>query len=215
MNKLYSYPCDCIQKENDKERQEIWVRNCQIIFRHLGMGEPKFPYSAIQLEGDWIDPFDALARGKKLVLTGSVGNGKSTLIRWLAWNFILGAKVVRGGYVPTIMHRLKDFDSNEDYFRLLEKSDVLVLDDLDKMLGSTYELERLLSLVDIFCCQKKTILVSMNTDMPSLRKMLLSSKFNVSSSWVDSLISRLGENSTILNFKGCDFRKKAEEATVN
>jgi len=147
----------------------------------------------------------------KLIIQGSVGHGKSSLLKKIAVFFCINNIIVSGGYVPLLLKKMKSFETQDETYDWLMNGSVLVLDDLDKLLGSRIEVEHLLTLVEHYNSHGKSILVTMNTSWTRFVEELTSSKYLISKEYAEALVSRLKENAVILHMDGKDFRTPDSE----
>ncbi len=210
--------CDCVvvatnwptHNQEHISRRRAWYKE------FFGFYPEQIPKEFKMPAGIWTDPVPHVAVGENYIIYGNVGSGKSTSIADICWKLILGTRSVsiRGGSVSSIMHNLKGDGVNE-YRKTFEGADVLVLDDLDKILGSTYEVVELFSLADMFFSRRKSVLVSMNPSPEEFVTQLKSSKYNVPPVWADSFLSRVTNKADIIQVKSLpDFRglKRAHAA---
>ena len=212
--------CECKRKrwdaerlaEDRKESQERGLRR----FAKLGMGpytkyEDMAPYPKNTL---WENPFEALKCHQKLIIRGPVGSHKTTLAKKIAANLLVNNHLVVRGYVPELLKKLKAFDhadEQDEAYQWLHMGEVLLLDDLDKLLGSRFEVEQLLMLVDFYNRNNRSIIVTMNTNFESFMVDLTSNKFQVNPDFVTSLVSRLTDGAAVVVTKLRDSRNKILE----
>ena len=141
-----------------------------------------------------------------VILFGDVGLGKTATLKALAYNFLSQGSNVRGGYVPELLSSFKDMDNLQERYEHLKNGDVLVLDDLDKLLGTRFEIEKLLSLVDWYTAKGRPVFVSMNTRPDKFVQKLSGNKYGVDATWARSLVDRLMGDAVVREFKGESFR---------
>ncbi len=210
--------CDCAKKKQEAEQKQshaaFLADKTKKVFARLGFGDPAKMPEVKPLPGTWGDPLTAYKTGRNLILVGAIGSGKTTAIKAIAKKLTESLVPIRGGYVPSLMAKLKNMDDVSEVMASIQNGKVVVLDDLDKMLGTVYEIERL-SLIVNDCVQKgKPLLVTTNLDFVALRRLLCSNKYGVPENWVDSFISRLEGGSQVVTFVGKDFRVRDEAQVV-
>lgn len=181
----------------------------------MGFGSADdLPSSLRDIGAPWNDAIKGLESGRNLVLVGDVGTGKTTFIKCLVRDLISASIPVRGGYVPQLMSSLKNISDLGEIMASLDYGKILVLDDLDKMLGTVYEIEKLSSMVNLCMQKRRPVVVSTNLGFQDLRRMLCSSKYGVPENWVDSFLSRLKHNAQIVTFKGRDMRSPGTISSI-
>ena len=207
--------CDCLklkaEREYEKHRAEEGSLRSSEKFSLLGLG-PIDDLLGMDLKvplGAWADPAKAMRDGNNLVLIGTSGTGKTSLVKQLAWKLINEGYAVRGGYAPGLMSDFKDMSKVEEMYSQLVSAEVLVLDDLDKIMGTQYEIERILSLVDRATARHSPIMVTMNVEFSKLSKDLMGGRYALSEAWVGSLVSRIRNNAEIIHLQGRDHRTPA------
>ena len=159
------------------------------------------------IEG-WEDPRAAILEGKNLCIAGAVGNLKTTALKQIAYHAVLGGLKVRGGLVVDVMAQLKDFDHDaKDYSRWLEGGHVLLLDDLDKMLATQFEVERLFYHIDRYRAYNRSIVFTMNSTQVELQRKLASVRGLNQEKEAEAIISRLMGRTQVVTLNGADWRK--------
>jgi DNA replication protein DnaC len=143
--------------------------------------------------GEWSFPPRAAERGGKLILTGPSGSGKSTLLKRIAWSLALRNWKPRGGYVPTILGKIKSKGSDE-YLDWLMGGTLLVLDDFDKMGGTRYEGEKFLAMINHYDVHGHPILVTMNIEMSAFEGRVQAG--GIPQDYAEAIVSRLMNRST-------------------
>ena len=210
----YMPNCTCesdkrLSEYNSHCRQE-YIKHSLARFNSLKLGAYHFEYDTKPPRG-WESAVEMSDKGRSLLLHGPSGCFKTTALKRVALDLCLGRKIVRGGYVPSILKKLKNFDDDVDnYYELLSDAEVLVLDDLDKLLGTQYEVERLLALVNHFSAMEKTMLITMNTDLEKFRSNMQRNQRNIPSDWIEAFISRLMQNADIRLVSGVTGRATTE-----
>lgn len=201
--------CDCFRdqasREYESHRQETAVLRRQRRLLSYGLGN-RIPEGFIPPEGTWVDPAVEATAGKNYVVFGKVGLGKTTALLYIADKLLEAGFDVRGGRVSSIMEAFKDMDKVQFQSKYLAGGNVLLLDDLDKMLGTQYELERLLTIVDKYSAAGQSIVVSMNISLAEYQTRISSGKYGDQSARVESIVSRIMENASIVEMKGESFR---------
>ena len=216
--KPFWYPaCDCRERlQATKDYAEAMESRIQAVFDRTGLGQVRNIYETIPDIGyPWNDAKVGLAEGRNLVLIGAVGSGKTTVLKHIVRDLTKAMVPVRGGYVPTLMSSLKQMDSVDEILASIENGRVLVLDDLDKILGTVYEIEKLSSVVNVCIQKERPVLVTTNLDLPELKRLLCSNKYGVPENWVESFLSRLRGGAQVVKFSGKDFRSAGEFTQVN
>jgi hypothetical protein len=175
-------------------------------FVRLGFGPPQNLGRGIEITKDmaWCFPAKAAADRKHLLVYGDTGHGKSTTIYRVAWALCLSGLRPRGGYVPTLVHNFRGEDGHEEVNDVMD-GDVLVLDDMDKLRGTEYQIETFSSLVDHYDSRGLPILVTLNLHPEGFLERLM--KNGVPKDMAMSLESRIRHRSEILQASGQDFRK--------
>jgi DNA replication protein DnaC len=154
----------------------------------------------------WVDPIKEAQQGHSYVIYGPSGVGKSTAIKYIAIALCKNCWKIGGGSVPYILDRLKS-DGSDEYRESILHADALILDDLDKMLGTKYELEQLFFIIENFTRKEKPILVSMNISPGELGEKLGESKHDLADAWIDGFADRLTDRATVIHKTGATFRK--------
>ncbi len=165
------------------------------------MAEAKLPM------GPWAIPINAAAHGQKLILTGPSGAGKTTILKKILWGLCLRRRRPRGGYVLSIMNKLKGGDGIGAYIERLMTGDVLVLDDLDKLRGTEYEVERILDVINYYDVNRLPIIATLNGEIDSLQRRLVEAGALVDTA--ESIVSRLKNRASFKFVDGPDLRKPA------
>ena len=140
---------------------------------------------------------------------GPVGTAKTTLLKQIAYHSVLGGLSIRGGVVLQMLHDLKDFGHSAKvrvYEESLRGGHVLFLDDLDKILGSPYELSLLYLLTNHYWSNGRSIVYSMNMTPTQLDKKMSTYKGDDQSSSAQAIISRLMSRAQVVNCDGPDLR---------
>ncbi len=213
--------CDCLQKKNDKDFLkhigDLKEEKALNTFKRLGLGGidtiPE-PYMKPPLDTEFIEWFEEeYQRGPagNIILWGVPGTGKSAKLKAMAWQYIRYQHLsVRGGYISEIMQAFKDMDQVQELYHWYSNGKVLLLDDLDKALGTQYELEKILSLVEKYTSQKLPVWVTMSTPPEDFVKVQAKrARYGVDEMWFESLISRLKYNALVVEMNDKDFRAPA------
>ncbi len=213
--------CDCHKKEQERQDQAVIDEEFAVRFRRLNLGdvdEFMLAPSAAITEGVFSNSEEAIKRGCSLILWGGVGNGKTTRLKRLAYGCTQMRLRVRGGKTAIVCKFLKDnfafkqfHPDVESYMAYIMQGDVLVLDDLDKMLGTAYELQELLTFVDFYKVNNKPVLITMNSSLAVFKETLLSNRFNLDMTTVAALMDRFIQNAQVLEVKNPSFRDYAKE----
>lgn len=213
---LWRPACNCeAQQQASQDFEEAMAVRLQAVFDRTGLGQVKNIYAAIPDIGwPWNNAKTGMDEKKNLILIGAVGSGKTTVLRHLVRDLTKNMVPVRGGYVPTLMSALKQMDSVDEILSSIEAGKVLVLDDLDKILGTVYEIEKLSSVVNVCIQKERPVLVTTNLDFPELKRLLCSNKYGVPENWVESFLSRLRGGAQIVRFTGRDYRGLGESSAV-
>ena len=153
----------------------------------------------------WEAPHIPILASRNLVVTGSPGTRKTTLLKQIAYHAALQGLKVRGGYVIEMLSTLKDMDRVKDYSAWLEHGHVLILDDLDKLLGTQYEIERLMLLIDRYWAFKRSIVVSLNMSPDELQQKMGSARGDHKRE-AEAIFSRLMGAAKVVVLEGNDFR---------
>ena len=178
----------------------------QLWYAGLNMGTPDQQILGTALpDGKWSNPDDCARFGGKLIIYGPAGTRKTTLLKRVVWELIGTGWKPRGGYIPRLMDRLKSKDIGDTMDWLLSGK-LLILDDLDKLRGSAYEGERILSILDHYDSNKLPVLATMNCDVNTMTARLSQT---IPADYVESIMSRLINRATFLEASGPDFRKLA------
>ena len=207
------YDCECSKKKfSEAYRQDLAADLKELHkarFDKLELGPAEFIHPSVTLPEDtnWADPLAAARNGEKVVFTGVAGSGKTDQLK-LICKFLCekGAKL-KGGYVPAILNKFKRRDTDIGVYQdEILAGDVLVLDDLDKLRGSQFEVEQLLYLVDRFDTYNKPILVTLGMDLFQFRVRL--DELKVNTAYIDSIISRLEKKATLLEMDPVNHRAR-------
>jgi DNA replication protein DnaC len=163
----------------------------------------------------WSDSVAAARDGYHLIAQGDSGNGKTTLLKRIAHDLIWAGVRVVGGYVPDLLGAIKTDikDNSEETFGWMSRGEVLLLDDIDKLSGSRFEVERLLTTIDNYSRKKQAILVSTNMTLIRLSEELQTNKWSVPKEHAKALISRLADKADVVTKKAVSFRKVHEHLT--
>jgi DNA replication protein DnaC len=145
---------------------------------------------------------------KNTIVVGPVGTGKTSLLRRIAYHAVLAGYRVRGGYVIEILSNLKDPQKMKPLMSWLESGNMLILDDIDKSLGTQYELDRLLLLVDRYWVKKYPVITSMNLSPEALEKKLSTVRGLNFKEEAKALLSRLKAQATQIVTEGPDLRQQ-------
>jgi DNA replication protein DnaC len=206
--------CACLRTRSaarvKAEREATWtleaVRRVELLrLGTLSDHDKKAP----TIEG-WEDPSVPILAGKNLLVTGPVGTKKTTLLKQVSYNAALSGLKVRGGNVVEMLSRLKDMNQVQNYSTWLEGGHLLVLDDLDKMMGTQYEVERLFFVVDRYWSFGRSIAASFNRTIDELEAKMARDRGTSTDKAqdVEAIISRLTGNATIVHLKGPDIRQR-------
>jgi hypothetical protein len=207
--------CDCEEKlfevTQARERRKKMIARGLSQFERLGLGPINDYVRAIKRPGIWEkseDAVEAARRGKSLVVHGSVGAHKTTLVKNIAGLLSINGAIVRGGRATTIMNKLKDFD-DRSYYGILLEADVLVLDDIDKIQGSRYEMTCIFDLIDAFKQAEKAILATAN------HLTIHPKNFDAANAdLLAAILSRLTDNATVIKVVGEDSRAQTSERLI-
>lgn len=209
--KTFVPTCECLQQMADEaarkaqraQLEELAV--AKVLALRLGvLGEyDRLPPKIV----GWESPIEELLAGHNLVVLGPVGTSKTTLLKQVAYAAATGGLKVRGGFVLEILSTLKDMDRVKSYMAWLEDGHVLFLDDLDKMLGTQYEVERLMLLIDRYWAFRRSIVVSMNMTPTELGRKLSSARGQNLQKESEALLSRLMGSATVVELDGEDLRE--------
>lgn len=172
----------------------------------LGPVTPEMSLARLPDTGPWSFPARAAAEGFKLMLTGPPGGGKTTLLKKIVWGLCLRRRRPRGGYVLSIMDKLKTGDIGA-YIANLQGGDTLVLDDIDKLRGTEYEVERLLDVINHYDVNRLPILMTGNGELESFNAKLR--KRGIPDDMADSITSRLKNKCSFKVLMDADRRSPA------
>jgi DNA replication protein DnaC len=143
-----------------------------------------------------------------LVLSGNVGVGKTSLLKQVAFAAAMDGYRVRGGYVVELLSRLKDPDQIRPLMAWLTGGTLLILDDIDKVLGTQYEVERLLFIIDRYWANSLPVVVSLNMTLDALERKLAAVRGMRMDHEAEAILSRLTAKGTnILELSGEDRRR--------
>ncbi len=156
----------------------------------------------------WEDPKAAVQAGANLLVTGPVGTAKTTLLKQIAYSLVLDGYKVRGGSVATIFSDLKDWDNIKPMMASFARGHVLFLDDIDKLLGTDFELSQLYQIVDVYWSNGRSIVSSMNGTLDELEARMTArgkdSRKNDAAAIIDRLLARV----TLVTLDGPSFRSR-------
>lgn len=196
--------CFCLQERARAEAQEerfVDYKN-SIDQRVLALGlGPIKAHERIAPEFDW---------RHNVVLIGPAGRGKTSLLKRAAYAATLAGYRVRGGRVVELLSDLKNPDNLQATMDRVLGGTMLVLDDLDKALGTQYELERLLFIVDRYWSHDMPVLTSMNRDPDDVEKRLAGVRGLKMDEEAEALLSRLMANAQVVTVEGPDRRMQRE-----
>jgi DNA replication protein DnaC len=206
--------CKCSNKRHEQEAVENYRAQMQEVgrrqFEKLNIG--LFDEHAANMEfpktGVWGIPLKAYKTGANLIVLGEVGFRKTTLLKKIAIYLAVNGIVVRGGYVPDLLHRLKRPSELEELYDWLIGGQVLVLDDLDKLMGTIFEVEKLMTVIDRYKAYNKSVLITMNLTFEEFEDQLSNKdgKFKIPKKFTQALISRLKSDAQIINVEGRSYR---------
>lgn len=112
---------------------------------------------------NYVENFDAmLEKGCGLLFTGEVGTGKTYAAACIA-NALIEKKfpVVMTSFVKLIENVLKDYQSESSMMEMLDKADLLILDDLGAERKTEFALEKVYNIIDRrYRCGKPMILTT-------------------------------------------------------
>ncbi len=176
-------------------------------FVRLGFGTPQMLERGLEMSKSmaWCYPAKAAADSKHLLVYGDTGHGKSTTIYRVTWALCLSGLRPRGGYVPTLVHNFRGEDGHDEVNEVMD-GDFLVLDDVDKLRGTEYQIETFSSLIDHYDSRGLSILATLNLDPIHFKERLV--KNGVRDDMAKSLESRLLHRAELLQATGVDFRKQ-------
>ena len=211
--------CQCHDKklaeERKKEYQLAADEQIKEKFLKLGLG----PLDRFTLDSDfdpkWPEGFRSVeefldGKQRNIGLIGSPGTHKTTFLKGLIHKVfqhqVYHGKVykIRGGYVPTIFSKLKDMDNIQEYRAWLMGGDMLVLDDVDKLLATAYEMNMMLSLVNNYWTDGKPILFTANRNRSYLKGKFMGR--NVDEEDIEPILSRLWHNQLTVEMAPVDSR---------
>lgn len=131
------------------------------------------------------------------LFTGNSGLGKTHLLTAIANDLIEKGVIVIYITSNKLVDSLKQaqFGSNTSYKELLEKADLLIIDDLAKEITSPYNLSLIFDLFNSRYISNAPILISTNISMGEIRSI-----------YGEEIVSRLSQTLEIIGFKGKNIR---------
>lgn len=195
-------PCDYLKRDIDEKKH----------LRNYTFSDFPTPYVSIDLEkldlskesAEYINVYQKAIniilgrdREKGLYLWGTPGSGKTYLLAGIANYFAKKEKVVAFVNVPSLMGELKrlfhDHEVMEQKIRLIQKAEILVLDDIGgESVSSWTRDEILLPIVDARMKNNFLTLFSSNYSLEELKeRMTCSSAYNSEPMAAERLIERI------------------------
>lgn len=203
--------CMCWQgRESEEHLKALRQHKTQTAFERfvrLGFGNPRDLKAGIIITKDlaWCYPVKAAAEHKHLLVYGNKGNGKSTTVYRVAWALCLSGLRPRGGYVPSLVNDFRG-DEGHDEVTHVRDGDFLILDDIDKLRGTEYQMEVFCGIVDHYNSRGLPILSTMNIHPSTFPGRLIQN--GVTKDAAESLESRIMHNAEVIQASGPDFRKQ-------
>jgi len=195
--------CSCLQEKATVEAQEDryreYLAGVEQWVTALKLGPLK--------EHERLPVREDISWQRGLVVQGTVGAGKTSLLKQVAYNAALQGYRIRGGYVVELLSRLKDPEQIKSLMAWLESGTLLVLDDIDKALGTQYEVERLLFLIDRYWVHGWPVLASMNMTPDALEAKLARVRGVDLKNESEAILSRLMAKAQVIALNGNDLRR--------
>jgi DNA replication protein DnaC len=181
-------------------------------YEKLCFGKPLKNPSLYKLpQSTWTHPANAARSGAKLMLSGPSGTGKSSLLKRIAWLLCLDRLHPRGGFIPLVLDKIRDHGGHDGYFDWLMGGDVLLLDDIDKMRGTIFECQKILTALDHYDQNDYAVIVTMNGSFGELEKKLVAN--GIPMDYILAIISRIKRKAQFELVTGPDFRDTSNLAT--
>lgn len=202
-------PCDCegsraayavMERERREEEERAAAEKHEKRLNAAGI-----PKRFRGLEIDAGDYVSSVKEGRSLILTGNVGTGKTSLACAVA-EALIDRKTVKFTTIADINASLFDKEASEnELFRSLSNTDLLILDDLDKGKLGEWSVGLVYRVVNQRYEDCKPIIVTMNCGMTEL-KLRLTVKDDATTA--EAIVSRLYEMShgSVINYGGKDKR---------
>jgi len=205
--------CECAEAIRKEQEAQDYLRYrtqlAALRFQKLGLGDPKKIGKGLPITTDmaWYHPNKAFAEGRHLIVSGNVGNGKTTTMLRVAWFLCMAGRRPRGGYIPTMVQKFRSEDGREHIEDVMD-GDFLILDDMDKLRGTEYQMEVFSSIINHYDVNNRPILSTMNLLPNLLGKRLISN--GVPADIAESLASRVRHRADFITAPGPDFRLQEE-----
>lgn len=199
---------DRLEAENRARREADWTARALQQVERLRLGTLNEHDRKPPTVKGWEDPRAAVQAKSNLLVTGPVGTAKTTLLKQIAYSLALAGYKVRGGSVARILSELKTPENIKPMMDSFSRGHVLFLDDLDKLLGTSYELERLYLIIDDYWSNGRSIVSSMNGTLDELENRMTrregDSRKNDAAAIIDRLLARV----TLVTLDGPSFRSR-------
>lgn len=194
--------CSCFKKRADAQYQahlqEEALKRAGERFERLLFDSAPIPDGVVVPHEGWSENFKAMvSEGNKFVIYGPTGTGKTAVLKTLAYRMCIADIKVRGGYMQWVLDSLKDLDHVGERMDWLLSGQVFILDDLDKPTMTKYEVDRLLSIVNFYDVPGRSLLASLNIDLPTLERKMTTTGGEEVRQKAAAIVSRL-QNKAVL-----------------